>query len=260
MPIQSKRWQISPPLPSAEASRFYEFHPVVANILFNRGFSDPASAKAFLEGRLLADDPFKMKGMSQAVGRLRQAIKKQELIIVYGDFDADGVTSTTLLVSALLALGANVKPYIPHRVDEGYGLNAEALQKLARDGAKVVVTVDCGIRSLTEVNVGKSCGLDMIVTDHHSVGPEVPSALAVINPKQPGCTYPEKMLAGVGIAFKVAEALFKVAAQQDKRELPLKVEDLLDLVAIGTVADLAPMNHAENRSLVTRGLKHLQRA
>ncbi|MEP7285868.1 MAG: single-stranded-DNA-specific exonuclease RecJ [Chloroflexota bacterium] len=260
MPIQSKRWQVSPSLPAAEASRFQHFHPVVARILYNRGYTTPDAASAFLDGQVSVDDPFKMRGMAQAVGRIRTAIKKQELIIVYGDFDADGVTSTVLLVSTLQALGANVKPYIPHRVDEGYGLNSAALEALAHKGARVIITVDCGIRSLPEVEIGKQCGLDMIITDHHSVGPDIPNALAVINPKQPGCLYPEKMLAGVGIAYKLAEALLKVSAAQDKREVSLQAEDLLDLVAIGTVADLAPLSRPENRSLVVRGLRHLQQA
>src|SRR5260221_2544013 len=241
--MKSKRWQINPPLPSAEVARFQYLHPVVANILYNRGYPDPTSAQAFLTGDLLPSDPFKMKGMAQAVGRIRTAIKKRELIVVYGDFDADGVTSTALLVTTLLALDANVKPYIPHRVDEGYGLNADALQKIAAGGGKLVITVDCGIRSVEEVEIGKQCGLDMIITDHHSVGPDIPRALAVINPKQEGCPYPEKMLAGVGIAFRLAEGLLKATAQQDRRDMPIKPEKLLHLVSIGPGADPAPPRH-----------------
>src|SRR5262249_39804622 len=160
----------------------------------HRGYTDPESATAFLAGKIQPGDPFRMRGMPQAVSRIRRAIVKRELIVVYGDFDADGVTSTALLGTVLQRLGANVKPYIPHRVDEGYGLNADALQRLAHRGAKLIITVDCGIRSVYEVEVGKQCGLDLIVTDHHSVGPEIPNALAVINPKQPGCNYAEKML------------------------------------------------------------------
>jgi single-stranded-DNA-specific exonuclease len=260
LPARSKRWLIGPPLPHNEAARFQHFHPVVAQILYNRGFTTPDSARAFLTGQIPTFDPFKMRGIPQAVGRIRLAIKKKELIVVYGDFDADGVTSTALLVTVLACLGANVKPYIPHRVDEGYGLNAEALVKLAQKGARVVITVDCGIRSLAEVVAGKRAGLDMIITDHHSVGPEIPAALAVINPKQEGCPYPEKMLAGVGVAYKLAEALIKVTVQQERRELPIQPDDLLDLVAVGTVADLAPLSHAENRSLVVRGLEQLRSA
>lgn len=261
MALKPKRWQISLPLPHNQATRFQYFHPVVAQILYNRGYTDPDSARAFLLGETPDGDPFKMRGMDRAVGRIRLAIRRQEKIAVYGDFDADGVTSTALLVLALRALGANVEPYIPHRVDEGYGLNADALRRLAHKGFQLIITVDCGIRSLAEVEVGKRCGLDMIITDHHSVGPEVPAAHAVINPKQEGCSYSEKMLAGVGIAYKLADALFRVfEANKRRTDPPLAIQgdDLLDLVAIGTVADLAPLNHAENRALVIRGLKRLR--
>jgi single-stranded-DNA-specific exonuclease len=262
VPIKPKRWEYSAPLPAEAGVAFAAqsaIHPVVAQILYNRGYTDPASAKAFLRGEIVAGDSFRMEGMAKAVSRIRYAIKRQEVIVVYGDFDADGVTSTALLVSVLKALGANAHPYIPHRVDEGYGLNNDALLRLAKRGAKLVITVDCGIRSLDEVEVGQRAGLDIIITDHHSVGAEVPRALAVINPKQATCKYPEKMLAGVGVTFKLAEALLKVARQQDRLDVPLQAEDLLDLVAIGTVADLVPLSHAENRQLVIAGLKKLSR-
>src|SRR5690606_6169104 len=134
-------------------------------------------------------------------------------------------------------LGAVVKPYIPHRVDEGYGLNSKALRKLARGGARLIITVDCGIRSVEDVEDGKAEGLDIIITDHHSIGPEIPNALAVINPKQIDCKYPEDMLAGVGVAYKLAQALLRVSANMDRTRPPIEEDDLLDLVAIGTVAD-----------------------
>jgi single-stranded-DNA-specific exonuclease len=260
VPLKSKRWEINPPLPESEARRFQFFHPVVARILYNRGFTEPEAAQAFVSGAPQFHNPFKMKGVTEAIHRIKKAIKNQEPTVVYGDFDADGVTSTVLLVTVLRKLGANVQPYIPHRVDEGYGLNNEALEILARQGIKLVITVDCGIRSIAEVEHGKACGLDIIITDHHSVGPEIPNAFAVINPKQADCPYPEKMLAGVGIAYKLADALIKNARNQDKRDVPINSEELLDLVAIGTVADLAPLSHPENRSLVIQGLKHLQQA
>ncbi|MCC7450138.1 MAG: single-stranded-DNA-specific exonuclease RecJ [Anaerolineae bacterium] len=261
MALKPKRWQISPLLPQDQATRFQYFNPVVARILYNRGYTDPDAARAFLRGEMPPSDPLTIKGMIPAISRIRKAILRQEKIAVYGDFDADGVTSTALMVLALRALGAKVEPYIPHRVDEGYGLNAEALHKLAHRGFQLVITVDCGIRSLNEVEAGKQCGLDIIITDHHSVGPEVPAALAVINPKQEGCPYSEKMLAGVGIAYKLVDALFKAIALNKSRNsppLPVKADDYLDLVAIGTVADLAPLNHAENRALVIQGLKVLR--
>jgi single-stranded-DNA-specific exonuclease len=185
---------------------------------------------------------------------LRQAIRSGEKIAVYGDFDADGVCATAVLVETLQALGADAHPYIPHRVDEGYGLNLDALRKLYRNGVRLVVTVDCGIRSVAEVAAAQR-GLDLIVTDHHSVGSELPPAVATINPKLPESTYPFQDLAGVGVAFKLAQALLLACRRMGKQ--PSLVEDeLMDLVALGTVADIVPLL-GENRDLVRLGLKHL---
>lgn len=236
--------------------------PILAQVLYNRGFEEPLKAYEFLYAKEIQSSPFEMKGMANAVSRIRTAIRRREPIIVYGDFDADGVTSTVLLVSVLRALKAVVKPYIPHRIDEGYGLNSHALRKLAEAGAKVVITVDCGIRSVNEVEDGKDAGLAMIVTDHHSIGPQIPNALAVLNPKQEDCKYPEDMLAGVGVAYRLAEALLKAEAANNGAKgaaSALTPDTLLDLVAIGTVADLAPLNRLENRILVRRGLEVINR-
>ncbi|MBI5670443.1 MAG: single-stranded-DNA-specific exonuclease RecJ [Chloroflexi bacterium] len=247
---------------------------VMAQVLINRGFSTPQQAWEFLRAADLTSGRYlslkgKHRAIDRAVSRLVQAVERQEKIIVYGDFDADGVTSTVLLVQVLKSLGANVEPYIPNRIDEGYGLNAPALRSLKYEyGAQVVITVDCGIRSVQEVEDGKRFGLDMIVTDHHSIGPDIPDAHAVINPKlqdfdlspRHACPYSEDMLAGVGVAYRVAEALLTVAGANSKlRRLrkPLELDDLLDLVAIGTVADLAPLNRTENRALVRRGLERM---
>ena len=233
------------------------YHPIIAEVLYRRGYESLQAVSSFL-GRYDEDDnPFRMKGMTEAVYRLRMAIRNQEPIAVYGDFDCDGVTSTTLLTQALSKLGAQVQPYIPDRVDEGYGLNSPALKSLAESGVKVVVSVDCGIRSVQEVLDGNSYGLDIIISDHHSVGPELPPAYAVINPKQLDCLYPEKMLAGVGIAYKIAQAMFMEAQRRGIRQKDgWRPEDFLDLVAIGTVADIAPLK-GENRGLVQAGLHHL---
>ncbi|MBO9309854.1 MAG: single-stranded-DNA-specific exonuclease RecJ, partial [Chloroflexi bacterium] len=258
--LQPKRWRIQPPPPAHERANFANLHPILAQILYQRGFRSPAEAEAFLRGDLLAADPFRMHGVAKAVARIRHAIRKGEPIVVYGDFDADGVSSTTLLVTVLRALGARVEPYIPNRVDEGYGLNHAAMISLARRGFKLCITVDCGIRSVQEVRTANAHKLDVIVTDHHSVGPELPPALAVINPKQAACRSGETMLAGVGVTFRLAQALLKVAREYDKRDLPLQEADLLDLVAIGTVADLVPLNCLENRALVMRGIAELHRA
>ena len=265
-----KRWNIALQIPPSVLAALREFHPVIAQVLYNRGQDTPEKARAFLDGGDGAlHNPFALHGMAQAVERIRRAIKRGEQIVVYGDFDADGVTSTALLVQALRALGARVEPYIPHRVDEGYGLNFEALRTLHQQGTSLVVTVDCGIRSVEEVAYGQRLGLDLIVTDHHSVGEALPPAVAVIDPKidtrrrlEEGRTngYPEDMLAGVGVAYKLAQALFSVAESQDRRPPPLRLGDLLDLVALGTVADLVPLDRLENRELVRRGLQVLNRA
>ncbi|MBC7812363.1 MAG: DHH family phosphoesterase, partial [Burkholderiales bacterium] len=256
-----KSWSIAPKAPLEHLRQYRGISPVLAQVLYQRGFVTPDEASRFLDSKDAVGSWVNLKGIHQAVGRLRAAIKKGEQIVVYGDFDADGVTATALLVQALQALNANVKPYIPHRVDEGYGLNSQALRKLAHDGAKVVVTVDCGIRSVQEVEDGKAAGLDMIVTDHHSIGPDLPNALAVINPKQVDCKYPEDMLAGVGLAYKLAEGLFQATSQDRKTQQPtIGLDELLDLVAIGTVADIAPLNSIENRLLVRRGLAKINQA
>ena len=241
-------------------ARFPGLSPLIVQVLYNRGLSTPSEVRAFLKGEWPEDNPFRLKGMNEAVTRLRRAIRWQEPVAVYGDFDTDGVTATVLLVETLSALGAQVRPYIPHRVEEGYGLNTGALRELARRGSRVVVTVDCGIRSLPEVAYGRRLGLDIIVTDHHAPGEELPPAIAAINPRQASCRYPFKELAGVGLAFKLAQALLRANRQTPvvSGQVDLDEEDLLDLVALGTVADLAPLL-GENRALVKRGLEKLNR-
>ncbi len=260
MSSSSKRWVVSPK-PNPEYLRRYRgMSPVLAQILYNRGFTDPEDAYRFLNaddiasGHLLTLKRGRDASIDRALSRIRQAISRKELIVVYGDFDADGVTSTALLVQTLRALGAEVHPYIPHRVDEGYGVNSDALLRLSRRGVKLVITVDCGIRSVQEIEDGKAYGLDIIITDHHSLGPEVPKAFAVINPKLSDTEYTEPMLAGVGVSYRLAEALLTIHARSNKNGIPVTTDDLLDLVAIGTIADLAPMNSVENRALVRRGL------
>lgn len=257
-----KRWQIATPASLEHLNRYRDMSPVLAQVLFNRGLTDEVTAARFLQADdILLGSALSFRGkrltIDRAISRIRQAIRQREIIAVYGDFDADGVTSTALLMQTLKHLGANAIAYIPHRVDEGYGLNAEALVKLARQGVKLVITVDCGIRSTREVEDGKAAGLDIIVTDHHTIGPDIPEAYAVINPKLDDVAYTEDMLAGVGVAYRLAEALLTIDGVQKNgngARPPLTTEDLLDLVAIGTVADLAPLNRLENRALVKRGL------
>ncbi len=254
MALQAKRWKIAPPVDEQDLARFPDLPPLVMQLLYNRKICEPGEVHDFLAERVSGDNPFRLKGMDEAVTRLRDAVRHGERIAIYGDFDTDGVTATALLVQTLSALGAKVEPYIPHRVDEGYGVHLDALRYLYRQGVRVVVTVDCGIRSVKEV-AQASQGLDLIVTDHHSVGKSLPPARAVINPKQPGCPYPFKKLSGVGLAFKLAQALLRVQNQMGA-EAELREESLLDLVALGTVADLVPLV-GENRALVRQGLKRL---
>jgi len=262
-----KRWIIANPAPSHELRRFSGIHPVLAQVLINRGYDTPEDAHRFLYAKDFTHNPFDIPDMAKAVGRILKAIETHEPIVVYGDFDADGVTSTTLLVEALKALRAKVTPYIPHRMDEGYGLNSPALLKMVKEGVKLVITVDCGIRSIQEVEDGKIAGLDIIITDHHSLGPELPDAFAVINCKIDG--YAEPMLAGVGVTFKLVQALIMKIREKQKTSAKsngfgkyhgIPLDKLFDLVAIGTVADLMPLNHLENRVLVRRGLEVLNRA
>lgn len=243
-------------LPDDEFARFPDLPPFIVQILHNREIEKPDQVRNFLARQPSGDtDPLLLKGMPEAVARLRQAIKAGELIAIYGDYDADGVTATALMTHTLTSLGGNVIPYIPDRFEEGYGLNEGALTQLAQKGVRVVLTVDCGIRSVKEVAHANQLGLDMIITDHHLVSDDIPPALAAINPKQPGCNYPFDQLAGVGLAFKLAQAL-ALSQDQSGYRSPLAIDELLDLVALGTVADLAPL-HGENRSLVARGLERL---
>jgi single-stranded-DNA-specific exonuclease len=261
MTSRPKRWQVAPPALPSHINRFSHLHPIIVQVLYNRGITDPGDVSAFLNGAGDETNPFALEGITAAVTRLRQALHAEEPIVVYGDFDADGVTATTLLVQTLRALGGQVRPYIPHRVDEGYGLHKRVLTQLARSGTRVVVTVDCGVRSLDEIAHANQQGLDIIITDHHSAGPQLPEALAVIDPKRADSHYPFRELAGVGVAYKLAQALLKSHQQtpvNNTQNVNLKEEDLLDLVALGTVADLVPLLE-ENRALVHRGLACLNR-
>ena len=253
--MMQKEWVLARRAPADHLERYHGLSPIIAQLLFNRGFEDPQSAQEFVHGQALSEDPFELKDVDVAVARINDAIAKREPIAVYGDFDADGVCATALMSQTLRALGGDVRPYIPNRADEGYGLNATALEKLARRGIKLVVTVDCGIRSIAEVAVGMLAGLDIIITDHHSIGPELPAALAVINPRQADCAG-EARLAGAGVAFMLANALLlhRWETHRDKYPSGFRLSDLLDLVALGTVADVIPLNVGLNRRLVKHGL------
>ena len=253
--MHNKRWVVAPPITSQADEALAKFPRILKQIVFNRGLATDAEARAFLKAEPSSNtDPFQLIGMGAAVDRICFALQHAEPIAIYGDYDVDGVTATALLVQALGELGANVRGYIPNRFDEGYGLNKEALDSLKAAGVKLVITVDCGIRSPEEALHARNLGLDLIISDHHHPdGENLPPAFAVINPKQHGDPYQDKDLAGVGIAYKIIEALVQTQPLTNGFQL----DDLLDLVALGTVADLAPLV-GENRVLVRRGLRQIR--
>lgn len=254
----NKRWHVLPPPPAEHLARFPELGPVLGQILFHRGLTDGPAIEAFLRGTTRVKNPYTLKGLPEAVTRIRRGLRQGEKMAVYGDFDADGVTSTTLLVQALRAVGAQVEPYIPHRVDEGYGLNNHALTHLRERGCTLVITVDCGIRSIHEAEHARQIGVDLIITDHHHPGPQLPAAYAIVNPRQPDCRYGYTGLAGVGVAYRLAQGVLRAVSNGDRHSTNgLDESDLLDLVALGTVADIVPLT-AENRDLVRQGLNRLK--
>ncbi len=261
MESRAAHWELHTPvspdlvkLIQSELSHF-ELTPLSIQVLSNRGLSELADIQDFVKPPDISNfpDPTLLTGMAEAVQRIQTAIQAGERIVVYGDFDADGVTSTALLTIALRHFGAHVEPYVPNRVAEGYGLNSGAIQELASRGTRLLITVDCGISSREEVARATRAGMDVIVTDHHHLPSDLPEAVACINPKQkvPGCECYEE-LAGVGVAYQLVRALVKRMG----KPATLRNVDLLGLVAVGTVADLVPLKGA-NRSLVMQGLAAL---
>ncbi|MDM8000736.1 MAG: single-stranded-DNA-specific exonuclease RecJ [Dehalococcoidia bacterium] len=249
--MNHRRWRL-PPSPPPGFLKELGQPPLVNQLLYNRGLTDAAKAKAFLDiGPGLQHDPFLLVDMEKAAARIRQALVSQETIVVYGDFDADGVCGTAILVEGLGRLGGKVLSYFPHRVQEGYGLNNDSIDKLQARGASLIITVDCGITNNTEVAYAQSRGLDVIITDHHNVMSGLPPALATVNPKRPGSPYPFDQLAGVGVAFKLLQAVSQSLGREED------LDEMLDLVAMGTVADKVPLLD-ENRYLVHRGLEVLR--
>jgi len=226
---------------------------ITAAILANRGITDPAAASDFLNADMAdLNDPFMLKDMDRAVQKIGRAVSRGEKIMVYGDYDVDGITAVALLSMVLKGIGANAVTYIPHRVEEGYGLNRSAVKQAHRKGVSLLITVDCGISGGKEVDYLKSLGISTIVTDHHKIieGAFPNAAYAVINPLQRGCGYPFKGLAGVGLAYKLAEALTAGCGYD--------VTSHLDLVALGTIQDMVPQT-GENRIFVKYGLALMER-
>ena len=246
-------WDIKSSIGPGAASSLAGFPPLIGQLLSLRGIQTESAARAFLDGEGSSYfDPFGLTDMQQGVQRLWEARLRAEQVVVFGDFDADGITGTTLLVEGLGRFGIHAQPYIPHRDAEGYGLNNLALDALRALGAGLVITVDCGTSSKDEIAHAKTIGLDVIVVDHHAIPPELPDAVAIINPHRVESRYPFPGLCGAGVAFKLLQAL-----AISYGENPDSLDDLLDLVAIGTVADLAPL-YSENRLLVRRGLDVLR--
>jgi len=242
------RWNLLPPIPHQYLVSNSGIPPLIVQLMFNRGVKEPAQLASFLAGDIsLSSSPLLLPDMQQAIARIYQALLSGEPIAIYGDYDADGITATALLVQGLSALGGTVIPYIPHRLTEGYGLKTAALENLRQQGIGLVVTVDCGITSLSEVKQARKMGLDIVITDHHTPLPEIPPAVAIVNPKLAGSAYPFTELTGAGVAFKLIQAFY----QSIGREEPL--EELIDLAALGTVADMSPLL-GENRYLVKEGL------
>lgn len=242
------RWNLLPPIPD-KLRNTAGFSPLIAQLLYNRGLTEPSQLESFIAADdRLSGDPTLLPDMPQAIARIYRALLSGESIAVYGDFDTDGITATALLVQGLSMLNCKATPYIPHRLTEGYGLKTAALENLHQQGVSLVVTVDCGITALSEVKRAKRMGVDIIITDHHTPLDEIPPAIAVIDPKLPDSSYPFPELAGVGVALKLLQALFRGIGKEER------LAELMDLVALGTVADMMPLL-GENRYLVKQGLK-----
>lgn len=246
--MNHRRWNLLPSVPRHVVNTS-GFPPLITQLLYNRGLSEPSQLETFIAANeRLSGNPFLLPDMPVAVARIYRALLSGENIAIYGDFDVDGITATALLVQGLSTLGGKVFPYIPHRLTEGFGLKTVALKNLHRQGISLVITVDCGITALPEVKKAKRIGLDIIITDHHTPLPEVPEALAIVNPKLPKSNYPYSQLTAAGVAFKLLQALFQGVGKEKQPD------ELIDLVALGTIADMAPLL-GENRYLVKQGLK-----
>lgn len=233
---------------------------VVAKLLLARGIADPSCVREFLEPKLSGlRDPLELPGVGDAANLIVEAVRSGRRITIYGDYDADGMTSTAILWRCLTLIGAAVDYYVPHRIDEGYGLNGDALRKLASQGADVVVTVDCGIASPVESRLARELGLTLIVTDHHQFGDELPTAAAIVHPSLPGAEYPFRGLCGAGVAFKLAWAICQRASGAPRVSDKLRkfLLQAVGLAAVGTVADVMPLVD-ENRILVRHGLEALR--
>ena len=258
-PPKHYQWEFRPDRATeakAIANRL-QLHPIVAAILANRSFTiSDQSLKDFLQPELSSmHDPFLMQDMRIAAERIALAVASGEKVMIFGDYDADGTTSTAVIVHLARLIKLNADWYVPHRTEEGYGLNAAAIEQFAADGVSLIITVDTGISAIDEVRIAGELGIDVVITDHHQPGDTLPDAHAVVDPSRKDCSYPNPGLTGVGVAFKVAHAVLKVLNHPPESARPF-LKSLLDLVAIGAVADFAPLE-GENRVMVSHGLVQL---
>src|SRR3954468_7157127 len=258
----NKRWRFQP----HDADRIARLEqaagisPIVAQLLISRGVYEPEAVRHFLDAKLTGlRDPDLLPGVPQAADRIYVAVRERRKIVVYGDYDADGMTGTAILYSCLRLLGADVSYYVTNRLEEGYGLNGDALRSLKERGASLVVSVDCGIASVNEAALARELGLELIVTDHHEFASELPQAAAIVHPRLPGTSYPFGGLCGAGVALKVAWAICQRASDAKRVSEPLRnfLLSAVGLAAIGTVADVVPLLD-ENRILVRHGLNSLK--
>lgn len=253
----NKRWNVQKHDRAhvAELAADLGIPPLIAAMLISRGFADPDAARAFMNpSRDDLNEPNLLKDMEKAVGRVLKAIENGEKILIWGDYDVDGTTGTVVLRRALEMIGAKTGYHVPHRFTEGYGLNIPALEEAKSDGYTLVITVDCGSTAFEPIEWATANGMDVIVTDHHLTKDHgLPNAFAIVNPNQPGCEYPDKHLAGVGVAFKLAHALLREKGRENI------IDGFLKVVAIGTIADIMQLT-GENRAIVKLGLRDLPQA
>ncbi len=245
--LNQKKWTVLNDDPSLS---------ILERLLHNRGIIEPAEVEAYLNPKFnRLHDPFLMEDMQKAVERIDQAIQKQERIIIFGDYDVDGVTGTAILVLGLEKIGASVSYRLPNRSEDGYGLNKHIVEEIAETGTTLLITVDTGISCFEEIKYAKSLGIDVIITDHHSVPAQIPEADMILHPKLANSSYPFAELTGAGVALKFIQALFKTFLPVSEQEQALKL--FIDLASLGTIADLGPLQD-ENRIIVSQGLKQLQ--
>lgn len=258
-----KRWRLPPPVDEGLLKKFPEFDSILVQLMANRGLADQAAVDEFINPDYSQDchNPFAFAAMSRAVERVIQAIQSKAKIVVYGDYDADGVCGAAALWLTLRQLGTEPEIYIPYRQSEGYGLNMKAVESIAASGAKLIITNDCGVTNAAEVTRAKALGLDVIICDHHHEPPVLPDAYAILNPHVKSETYPFKDLSGTGVSFKLCQALLQKTEYGRVLGQAITIgweKWLLDLVAIATVADMVPLL-GENRTLVTYGLRVLNK-